>query len=122
MYNSELTRKYALQAAIDLRDKPETRDNHAGLCSQLTSAVVRLYRQNHGGEVSARWSVVNDFVSDAVLEWPDAKYDAMDFDNQYPVSGFKEFITECETGTIWQNPRRLELLNWLITQLEAPSA
>lgn len=36
----------------------------------------------------------------------------------FPVEGAADFYNDQEAGTLWQNPRRIELLNWLIVQLE----
>jgi len=36
----------------------------------------------------------------------------------YPIGGVDEYNYELINDTIWRNPRRIELLNWLITQLE----
>lgn len=37
----------------------------------------------------------------------------------YPVGGAAQFRDELEAGTIWNNPKRWELLNWMINRLEA---
>jgi len=34
----------------------------------------------------------------------------------YPVGGYDEFCEEELNGTMWNNPRRLELLDWLIEE------
>ena len=56
-----------------------------------------------------------EFAVERILEqWPRA------FRGQrgYPVGGSLEFGHECRTETMWQNPRRLELLHWAIQYLE----
>lgn len=50
----------------------------------------------------------------ALMErWPGASDD-----EDFPVGGDCEYYQEVEDGTLWQNPARLELLDWLIDQLE----
>ena len=39
-------------------------------------------------------------------------------DDVYPVSGCEEFHNEARAGTLWDNPRRLQLLDKLIATLE----
>lgn len=41
------------------------------------------------------------------------------FSTVYPVGGEAQFIEELTTGTVWGNPKRWELLNWMINRLEA---
>lgn len=36
----------------------------------------------------------------------------------YPIGGYTEYNNDRYHNTVWTNPRRIELLNWLITQLE----
>lgn len=38
--------------------------------------------------------------------------------SSYPVSSPNEYETEQKNGTVWKNPKRIELLNWLINHLE----
>ena len=45
-------------------------------------------------------------------QWPEA-CDA----ESYPVGGWQEYNKGLESRTLWQNPRRIELLNWLIKTL-----
>lgn len=44
---------------------------------------------------------------------PDGKSDMT-----YPVGGKSEYGKEFDNGTLWSNPRRIALLNWLIDTLE----
>lgn len=37
----------------------------------------------------------------------------------YPVGGLEEFDIEEHKGTLWNNPKRIELLDWCIERLEA---
>ena len=41
------------------------------------------------------------------------------FSTVYPVGGEVQFLDELEAGTVWDNPKRWELLNWMINRLEA---
>ena len=46
------------------------------------------------------------------------KWPKKDSSLAYPVGGIKEFFWELKNGTLWNNPRRIELLNWLIMRLK----
>ena len=49
----------------------------------------------------------------SVKAWPKAVGDEED----YPVGGADEYIAEKRIATVWQNPRRLELLDFIIDYL-----
>lgn len=44
--------------------------------------------------------------------WPDSSGDS-----HFPVDGYEEYFAIAHTDK-WSNPRRLQLLNWMIAQLE----
>jgi len=90
-----------LEILKDLRDNPSRRKEWCGICSN-----VRQHPGNEKDEASL-------YISWLTRKWPDAGEDW-----QYPVGGVKEYSLERAKDTIWQNPRRLALLDWMIAELE----
>ena len=94
-----------LAALLDLRDNgPITRAD--GICQHIDS-----YMQQHHADKQLRDAV--RYMRHHLMEtWPDSSGDSY-----FPVNGYEEYF-HCNADK-WQNPRRLQLLNWMIAQLEA---
>jgi len=90
-----------LEILKDLRDHPDSRRKGYGICTN-----VRHHPGNEKDEASL-------YISWLTRKWPNAGEDW-----QYPVGGVEEYAYEANTYTIWQNPRRLALLDWMIAELE----
>lgn len=51
-----------------------------------------------------------------MVKWPQGMFSE---DDRYPVEGNEEKFREAlEAGLLWENQRRLELLDWLIKEFE----
>ena len=51
--------------------------------------------------------------------WPEChKYEDGDKDIYYPVGGVEEYTSARHDGTLWDNPKRPKLLDYLIEQAE----
>ncbi|UIS74232.1 hypothetical protein pA_gene0017 [Aeromonas phage phiA008] len=102
----------ALYAALCmLRDEPEKRMPSWGICwniNQMTKHHLRL-------EPEMRKMVHDKFVEMAG-KWPATK----DRRGAYPVEGdFQVYDAHQRAYILWDNPRRLELLEWAIQKAEA---
>ena len=54
-----------------------------------------------------------------MVEWPANAAKLYSLRQNYPVEGTEdEYELSAEAGTLWDNPRRHELLDWLIKELE----
>lgn len=84
---------------------------HVGICSNVREVLKRI----GGPEINLYGSAVMYRMHQMFETWPRA---AVPNAWHYPVCGRKEYDMESWVGTLWTNPRRIELLNWLIVQLE----
>ena len=50
--------------------------------------------------------------------WPDCHQLFEMPDTGFPVGGHKEYREEAKNQTLWQNPKRIALLDWCIQTLE----
>lgn len=57
--------------------------------------------------------VVENAMDDLAMSWPGV-YPSLAF----PVDGSDNYYADRAKGALWANPRRIELLNWMIVQLE----
>jgi hypothetical protein len=81
-----------------------------GLCS----CVNWLAKETVGGPTEFTKEVfvpLRERLQTLMSLWPDAD---QDFKYQYPVGGPTEFSAALIAGTFWDNPRRHQLLDWLI--------
>ena len=101
----------ALYAALCmLRDEPEKRMPSWGICWNIDRMAKHLRL-----EPEMRKLVRDKFVEIAG-EWPATK----DKRGTYPVEGdFRVYDAHQRALILWDNPRRLELLEWAIQKAEA---
>lgn len=90
-----------VKAAAESSEPPAWFDRNNGIC----------YAVNHALE-SAGAPLVGPLFADIAGRWPGRA----SFSFAFPVGGYAEYKWEQLVGTPWQNPRRWELLNWLIEQ------
>lgn len=91
-----------LDALRDIRDDgpPLTAD---GICFN----VEELVPETENGQTQ-------DELQLLMSRWPHA-----DANSTYPVEGHAErYMCAQRMGTVWQNPRRIALLDWMIKELE----
>ena len=101
----------ALYAALCmLRDEPSKRLPNWGICWNVDQMTKHLRL-----EPEMRKLVCDKFVEIAG-EWPATK----DRRGAYPVEGdFRVYDAHRRAHILWDNPRRLELLEWAIQKAEA---
>lgn len=78
-----------------------------GICSNVDDYLFAVYDGEVCGIACVR-------LPDIIARWPDMGA----FNCIYPVGGHAEFEEERWSGAVWKNPRRIELLEWLIEELE----
>lgn len=94
-----------------LRDEPEKRMPCWGICWNLNQATHHRMKL----DPQVRKEVHDKFVEMA-REWPGSK----DSRGAYPVEGdYKLYDAGQHARTLWDNPRRHELLAWAIQKAEA---
>ena len=58
-------------------------------------------------------------LKELMVEWPANAAKLHSLRQNYPVEGSRDgYDAGAEAGTLWENPRRHELLDWLIKELE----
>lgn len=72
-----------------------------GICPNVNHYLLQDYRII---EAAASFEILKELMK----EWPDAG-----FNIYYPIDGFVEYV---RAGDLWENPRRLALLDYLIEQ------
>lgn len=80
------------------------RQSDAGICynvALIDEGVARKYSE----------------ITQLVKQWPEGFSD-----KQFPVEGGFFYWKAKDEGTLWENPRRLALLDWCIEQLEKEAA
>ena len=82
-----------------------------GICENLTFCFSK---NNLSFSVYMRYWLKEQFQS-----WPECHvYEDGDKPISYPVGGWDEFFIEQDNNTLWENPKRICLLNFLISQSE----
>lgn len=90
-----------LAALINLRDAgPAVRAD--GICPHIDS-----YMRHDAKPLQL---AVRRLQHHLMETWPDSSGDS-----HFPVDGYEEYFSHADK---WSNPRRLQLLNWMIAQLE----
>lgn len=102
----------ALYAALCmLRDEPEKRMPSWGICWNIDRTTKQ--HLNLGPKMC---KLVRDKFVEMAGEWPATK----DERGAYPVEGdFRVYDAHQRAYILWDNPRRLELLEWAIQKAEA---
>ena len=93
----------ALEALKKIRDDGPVRD-YVGICGN----VEELTKETMPYE-----------LKELMVEWPANAAKLHSLRQNYPVEGTGDgYEADSEAGTLWDNPRRHELLDWLIKELE----
>ena len=110
-YNPKLTPELnLLNALIFLKETTEERKN-CGICPHITLWAARI-------DCNSDRRQVENKLDSLVKSWPKAHgINFGNFGGNWPVGGHDEYCYERLTKEIWKNPRRLELLDYLIDQL-----
>lgn len=96
------TRQYLLEALLYVREKPKM--EKSGICTHVHRYMARAYKHR---------DYVNKLLEHYINQWPVVMEEA---NTQWSPIPF--FWEESAKGTLWANPLRHELLNWLIERIE----
>ena len=114
--------KLLLHVLKKIRDTKQTREY--GICGEVIHRLKKWYMVGHGfsdkgpnySERCEAVTRVQTVLYKLMVQWPGGWYSE---DDRYPVEGNEEKFGEAlEAGLLWENRRRLELLGWLIKELE----
>ena len=114
--------KLLLHILKKVRDTKQTRAY--GICGEVIHSLKKYYMVGRGfsdkepnySERCGAVTRVQTVLYKLMVQWPGGWYGE---DDRYPVEGNKEKFGEAlEAGLLWENQRRLELLDWLIKELE----
>ena len=102
-----------LYAAL-LKCKKET-DTRWGICKNVTDCI-RAANIDYELKAATMHEIVKEL--DALMgKWPDKVVDKSQPYAAYPVEGdFRIYDADQAQGILWQNPRRIALLDWLMEQ------
>ena len=99
-------------ALLKCKQNPDTR---WGICKNVAD-FVRESGMNYELKAATMQEIVKEL--DALLiKWPDKALDKSQRYAVYPVEGdFRIYDRDQAQGILWQNPRRIALLDWLMEQ------
>jgi len=101
MYN--IAKRNLLTALMSIRDNGAVvRDE--GICHNIKLLLLGANRKYLLHSM--------DYLHQLMMEWPKK------FSWLFPVGGIIEYDKDNFNNTMWTNPKRIELLNWLIMRLE----
>lgn len=101
------TREVLHKALQIVHDEAEARDPGAGLCHSVT-CVLRVIAPTSVTRIMAE-------LRGMMLQWPERYTGGHRSDNEsFPVGGQVEYVNEWAAGTMWDNPRRWDLLRYLL--------
>ena len=99
--------------------KEDTGQRTSGICGEVFKWLKEYCMVNEGENYAERHAAVEATMREleaTMNEWPRG---GRRLDHRYPVEGgYYPFMAELMKGTLWNNPLRHELLDWLIKELE----
>jgi hypothetical protein len=102
----DLFKEILHQALVHVKNDPNKMKNY-GICGH-----VNMY-MSHTKEYRCVRHSVNALLDRYINRWP-VKLDGA----EHGLSPIPNYWEECAERTLWDNPKRLELLDWLIEQTE----
>lgn len=118
--------KLLLHILRTVRDTKQKRKY--GICGEVMHRLKKWYMVGRGistksHNYSERCDAVVRVQTELyklMVQWPSGWYSE---DDRYPVEGNgRRFEVALEEGRLWENERRIALLNWLIKELENGTA
>lgn len=114
--------KLLLHILKKIRDTQQARTY--GICGEVIKRLRKYYMvgrgfSDKGPNYSERCDAVvrvQTVLYKLMVQWPQGMHSE---DDRYPVEGNEHKFGEAlEAGCLWENHRRIALLNWLIKELE----
>lgn len=105
---------YLLEALRTLKKFKPAPDN--GICLNVQIHMGHLLRNCHNQiEKQTHMGTASYSMRRLLQRWPESK----DTSGRFPVEGCERgYLQDMMRGTLWQNPRRIALLDWMIKELE----
>lgn len=100
----EITNRMILEAlqSIDIKNPPVEK---SGICEYVLDCICN--GPDETGDITEK---LYNYLGEVFQKWPLARSNT-----SYPVEGVgSKFWREHREGTLWENPRRIELLQWAI--------
>ena len=97
-----------LEALRQIKSNP---DRTCGICGNLETLVIT-------DEPVGVYFRLDDELKELFKAWPDCDQLFGMPDIGFPVSGHRKYREEVNNQTLWQNPKRIALLDWCIQTLE----
>ena len=104
-----------LEALRQIKSNPL--DQTYGICGNLEALLIK--ESDEPGGVYFR---LDDELEELFKAWPDCHQLIEMPDTGFPVGGHREYREEAKNHTLWQNPKRIALLDWCIQKLENENA
>lgn len=105
--------KHLLTALKEIKESPISTKH--GICGNVNAWV---YQERRKGQIGDHcFMSYSGELMDNISRWLTETGSTFTF--HYPVGGAAQYRGEVETCTIWNNPKRWELLDWMINRLEA---
>ena len=96
-----------LEALRQIKSNP---DRTCGICGNLEVLL--------SDEPVGVYFRLEDELEELFKAWPDCRRLFGMPDTAFPVSGHRKYREEVNNQTLWQNPKRIALLDWCIQTLE----
>ena len=96
-----------LEALRQIKSNPL--DQTHGICGNLEALLIKEFVEPGGVYLS---------LEGLFKAWPDCHRLFGMPDTAFPVSGHRKYREEVNNQTLWQNPKRIALLDWCIQTLE----
>ena len=84
-----------------------------GICGNLEALLIK-----ESEELGRVYFRLGDELGELFKAWPDCRRLFGMPDIGFPVGGHIQYRQEVKNGTLWQNPKRIALLDWCIQTLE----
>lgn len=110
MKGKELLNQLLVELDAARFSRPSWFNPHAGICCGVADLVFEW--EEEGKTTYEESDYADALLCNLMHDWPEHHRGA----SCYPVGDKNEYLRESELGTIWDNPRRIELLHWLIEE------
>lgn len=90
--------------------------NKHGICGVFTNHIDKYLADRDALRKKYVCNRIHRIFDEMIATWPNCYCNGWDFDKSttFPIGGSIEYFNERDTNTLWINPKRIELLNYLI--------
>lgn len=107
-------KKLLLEALKAIKEKPLSQT--MGICGNVTAYAQKRFTHLHDCMlIDAKHEEMRFLIRKLISQWPDKKGNNL----ETPIEGsIMPYLDDSEHERLWTNPRRHELLDWMIKELE----